>query len=85
MVELSCQHWLLGEAFDKAYQEQELMWLQPPSKKNPKLKPPQHPKHRVLRSLGLPRSLRAVRFAKDGMTTADATNLTARTSMDVMS
>ncbi|CAE7369460.1 DNMT3A, partial [Symbiodinium necroappetens] len=33
MVELARQQWPLGEAFFKAYQEQELMWQQPPSRK----------------------------------------------------
>ena len=33
VVELARQQWPLGEAFAKAYQEQELMWQQPPSRK----------------------------------------------------
>ena len=37
VVELSRQQWPLGEAFQKAYQEQELMWLQPPTRKRPEL------------------------------------------------
>ena len=39
VVELFRQQWPLGEAFQKAYQEQELMWLQPPARKRTETEP----------------------------------------------
>ena len=87
VVELSRQQWPIGEAFEKAYQEQELMWLQPPSRKRNEQEIIPTPESQESGSAKKPRTGREYRAklcARGGMITGVAPSRTAQIIMVAM-